>query len=76
MLKISLKQYVRVALCGGRREIGTNHLGLELEHFTTRYLGIEDFIVFGMGFTTNSLNLPLLISLGCLKKHASVILGL
>jgi serine palmitoyltransferase len=54
---------------------------LELERTTAQFLGTEDAIVFGMGFATNSLNLPSLISPGCLvlsdeKNHASLILGL
>lgn len=53
----------------------------ELEKLTAKFLGVEDAIVFGMGFATNSLNLPSLISKGCLvlsdeKNHASLILGL
>lgn len=48
---------------------------------TAQFLGTEDAIVFGMGFATNSLNLPSLLSPGCLvvsdeKNHASIILGL
>lgn len=54
---------------------------LELEQLTARFLGVEDAIVFGMGFATNSLNIPTLITPGCLvvsdeKNHASIILGL
>jgi len=53
----------------------------ELEKLTAKFLGVEDAIVFGMGFATNSLNLPSLVSKGCLvlsdeKNHASLILGL
>lgn len=53
----------------------------ELERLTARFLGVEDAIVFGMGFATNALNLPSLLSKGCLvlsdeKNHASLILGL
>jgi serine palmitoyltransferase len=45
------------------------------------FLGVEDAIAVGMGFATNSLNLPSLISKGCLVisdelNHASLILGL
>jgi len=52
-----------------------------LEELTARFLGVEDAIVFGMGFATNALNLPSLLSPGCLvvsdeKNHASIILGL
>lgn len=53
----------------------------ELEALTAQFLGTEDAIVFGMGFATNALNLPSLLSPGCLvvsdeKNHASIILGL
>ena len=53
----------------------------ELEKLTARFLGVDDAIVFGMGFATNALNLPSLIDKGCLilsdeKNHASLILGL
>lgn len=53
----------------------------QLETLTARYLGVEDAITFGMGFGTNSLNIPALLSPGCLvvsdeKNHASIILGL
>ena len=61
--------------------LGTNPLHLELEKLTAQFLGVEDSIVFGMGFATNALNLPSLLSPGCLvvsdeKNHASIILGL
>lgn len=61
--------------------LGTNPLHNELESLTAQFLGVEDAIVFGMGFATNSLNLPSLLSPGCLvvsdeKNHASIILGL
>lgn len=76
----SIKSY-GLAACSSRREIGTNPLHMELEQLTARFLGVEDSIVFGMGFATNSLNIPTLISPGCLvvsdeKNHASIILGL
>ncbi|EFX62073.1 hypothetical protein DAPPUDRAFT_120555 [Daphnia pulex] len=52
----------------------------ELETFVTRFVGAEDAITFGMGFATNALNLPSLVSKGCLvisdeNNHASLILG-
>ncbi|KFB39703.1 AGAP007941-PA-like protein [Anopheles sinensis] len=70
-----------LAACSSRRELGTNPLHNELEALTAKFLGVEDAIVFGMGFATNSLNIPTLISPGCLvvsdeKNHASIILGL
>lgn len=57
----SIKAY-GLAACSSRREIGTNPLHVELEQLTARFLGVEDAIVFGMGFATNSLNIPTLIS--------------
>ncbi|XP_073989283.1 serine palmitoyltransferase long chain base subunit [Rhodnius prolixus] len=69
------------ATCSTKREIGTWKIHLELEQLTAEFLGVEDAIVFGMGFATNALNLPCLVSKGCLvlsdeKNHASLILGL
>lgn len=62
-------------------ELGRLKLHQELEASTAKFMGTEDAIVFGMGFATNSLNLPSLVSKGCLvlsdeKNHASLILGL
>ena len=53
----------------------------ELEQYVARFVGTEDAIAFGMGFATNALNLPSLVSKGCLvisdeNNHASLILGL
>ena len=69
------------ASCSTRLELGNMPYHDELETLTARFLGVEDAIVFGMGFATNSLNLPSLLSKGCLvlsdeKNHASLILGL
>ncbi|CAL1688975.1 unnamed protein product [Lasius platythorax] len=69
------------ASCSTRLELGTMPIHDELERLTAKFLGVEDAIVFGMGFATNSLNLPSLVSKGCLvlsdeKNHASLILGL
>ncbi|XP_017758819.1 PREDICTED: serine palmitoyltransferase 2 isoform X2 [Eufriesea mexicana] len=69
------------ASCSPRLELGNMPIHKELEQLTARFLGVEDAIVFGMGFATNALNLPSLLSKGCLvvsdeKNHASLILGL
>lgn len=53
----------------------------ELEKLTAKFLGVEDAIVFGMGFATNTLNIPSLVSKGCLvlsdeNNHVSLILAL
>jgi serine palmitoyltransferase len=76
----SLQKY-GVSFGSPRREFGTHPLHLELERLTAQFLGAEDAIIFGMGFATNSLNLPALFSPGCLvvsdeRNHASIILGL
>lgn len=54
---------------------------MKLEQLTAEFLGVDDAIVFGMGFATNSLNLPALMNSECLVlsdeyNHASVILGI
>ncbi|XP_026672234.1 serine palmitoyltransferase 2 isoform X2 [Ceratina calcarata] len=69
------------ANCTSRLELGNMPIHEELERLTARFLGVEDAIVFGMGFATNALNLPSLLYKGCLvlsdeKNHASLILGL
>jgi len=70
-----------VATCSSRNELGSNALHLELESLAADFLGVDDAIVFGMGFATNTLNLPCLLSPGCLAvsdefNHVSIILGL
>lgn len=70
-----------LASCSPRSELGTTSLHIELEQLTAKFLGVEDSIVFGMGFASNALNLPAFLSPGCLvisdeKNHASIILGL
>lgn len=70
-----------LAMCSPRVELGTTNLHKNLEKLTAQFLGVEDAIVFGMGFATNALNIPALLSHECLaisdeKNHASIILGL
>lgn len=69
------------SLCSTVHELGTTPLHNELERTTAQFLGVEDAIVFGMGFATNSLNIPSLLDRNTLvlsdeKNHASLILGL
>uniref|UniRef100_V5G047 serine C-palmitoyltransferase n=1 Tax=Anoplophora glabripennis TaxID=217634 RepID=V5G047_ANOGL len=64
-----------------RQHYGTCELHDELERLTAEFLGVEDAITFGMGFATNALNIPTLLSPGCLvisdeRNHASLILGI
>lgn len=52
----------------------------ELEKLVAEFIGVEDSIIIGMGFATNSTNMPTIISKGCLilsdeLNHASLVLG-
>jgi serine palmitoyltransferase len=60
--------------------LGTIDIQRELELRLAQFLGVESSIVFGMGFATNSTNIPTLAGKGCLiisdeYNHASIILG-
>ncbi|POI32576.1 hypothetical protein CIB84_003672, partial [Bambusicola thoracicus] len=53
---------------------------VELENLVAKFLGVEDAMVFGMGFATNSMNIPALVGKGCLilsdeLNHTSLVLG-
>ncbi|CAG2100234.1 unnamed protein product [Medioppia subpectinata] len=63
-----------------RQECGTIDIQKELERRLAQFLGVESSIVFGMGFATNSTNIPTLAEKGSLiisdeYNHASLILG-
>ncbi|RWS27585.1 serine palmitoyltransferase-like protein [Leptotrombidium deliense] len=69
-----------IGVASTRHEFGTTAMHRKLENQMSRFLGVEDCIVFGMGFATNSTNLPTLVGKGCLIlsdefNHASLILG-
>ena len=62
-------------------QMGTLSIHRQLEETVAEFVGTEDAIVVGMGFATNCLNLPQIVSKGCLVlsdelNHASLILGL
>lgn len=64
-----------------RSELGSLECHKELERTVAEFVGAEDAITLGMGFATNSLNIPSLVSKGCLilsdeLNHASLILGM
>ena len=70
-----------ISCCSPAHEFGARKIHYELEKTVSEFLGVEDAIAVGMGFATNSLNLPCLISKGCLVisdqcNHASAILGI
>ncbi|CAB1331302.1 unnamed protein product, partial [Coregonus sp. 'balchen'] len=52
----------------------------EMEELVAKFLGVESAMAFGMGFATNSMNIPALTGKGCLilsdeLNHASLVLG-
>lgn len=62
------------------QEIGRNTIHNDLERTCADFLGVEEAMCFGMGFATNSMNIPclvdeksLIISDAC--NHASIITG-
>ncbi|XP_074844576.1 serine palmitoyltransferase 3 [Carettochelys insculpta] len=67
-------------VCSTRQEMGNLDKHLELENLVARFLGVEAAMVFGMGFATNSMNIPALVGKGCLilsdeLNHTSLVLG-
>lgn len=75
----SIQDY-NVATLSSRQEFGTLKCHKQLEELMAKFLGVEDSITFGMGFATNSMNIPTLVGKGCLilsdeLNHASLVLG-
>jgi len=75
----SVKQY-GVASSSARQELGTLKCHQYLENLMAEFLGVEAAITFGMGFATNSMNIPTLVGKNCLilsdeLNHASLVLG-
>lgn len=67
-------------ISSSRQEIGNLAIHHELEDLVAQFLGVEASMTFGMGFATNSMNMPILVSKGCLilsdeLNHASLVLG-
>lgn len=63
-----------------RQEMGTLDKHKELEDLVAKFLNVEAAMVFGMGFATNSMNIPVLVGKGCLilsdeLNHTSIVLG-
>ncbi|XP_077179458.1 serine palmitoyltransferase 2 isoform X2 [Paroedura picta] len=74
-----LSQY-GAGVCSTRQELGNLDKHEELERLVARFLGVEAAMVYGMGFATNSMNIPALVGKGCLilsdeLNHASLVLG-
>ncbi|XP_012511514.1 PREDICTED: serine palmitoyltransferase 2 [Propithecus coquereli] len=69
-----------VGVCSTRQEIGNLDKHEELEKLVAKFLGVEAAMTYGMGFATNSMNIPALVGKGCLilsdeLNHASLVLG-
>ncbi|XP_076019744.1 serine palmitoyltransferase 3 isoform X2 [Genypterus blacodes] len=69
-----------VGVCSTRQEMGNLSIHEELEQLVADFLGVESTMTFGMGFATNSMNIPALVGKGCLilsdeLNHTSLILG-
>jgi len=69
-----------ITCSSARAELGTTTIHTELEDLVARFVGKEAAMAFGMGFATNSTNMPVLMGKGCLLisdelNHASLVLG-
>uniref|UniRef100_A0A8C9XIS4 Serine palmitoyltransferase long chain base subunit 2 n=1 Tax=Sander lucioperca TaxID=283035 RepID=A0A8C9XIS4_SANLU len=69
-----------VGVASTRQEIGNLDRHEEMEKLVAKFLGVESAMTFGMGFATNSMNIPALSGKGCLilsdeLNHASLVLG-
>ncbi len=69
-----------VGIGATRTEGGTLDMHLELEALVARFLGVEDALVFNMGFATNALMIPALAGPGSLiisdqLNHTSLVFG-
>ncbi|XP_023818799.1 serine palmitoyltransferase 3 [Oryzias latipes] len=73
-------QQYGAGVCSTRQEIGNLSIHEELEQLVANFLGVESAMTYGMGFATNSMNIPALVGKGCLilsdeLNHTSLILG-
>nr|XP_033795534.1 serine palmitoyltransferase 3-like [Geotrypetes seraphini] len=67
-------------VCSTRQEMGNLDKHEEMEALVAQFLNVEAAMVFGMGFATNSMNIPALVDKGCLilsdeVNHISLVLG-
>ncbi|XP_008280215.1 serine palmitoyltransferase 2b [Stegastes partitus] len=77
---IEATQAYGVGVGSTRCEMGNLDIHEEMEQLVARFLGVESSMAFGMGFATNSMNIPALTGKGCLilsdeLNHASLVLG-
>ncbi|XP_012692304.1 serine palmitoyltransferase 2 [Clupea harengus] len=76
----TVTQEYGVGVGSTRQEMGNLDRHKDLEELVARFLGVESAMVFGMGFATNSMNIPALIGKGSVilsdeLNHASLVLG-
>ncbi|KAI6189860.1 Aminotran-1-2 domain-containing protein [Aphelenchoides bicaudatus] len=69
-----------LSICSSVHELGQTKIQTDLESLVAEFLGVEDAMVFSMGFATNSLNVPCLLDKNSLiisdqYNHASLVLG-
>ncbi|XP_056332775.1 serine palmitoyltransferase 2 [Danio aesculapii] len=69
-----------VGVASTRQEMGNLDRHEKLEKLVASFLRVESAMAFGMGFATNSMNIPALAGKGCLilsdeLNHASLVLG-
>lgn len=69
-----------VAVCASRGDLGSCSVHTELEHVVADFIGMEDAVVFTMGYGTNATTLPVLAGPGCLiisdsLNHTSLVNG-
>ncbi|XP_021012195.1 serine palmitoyltransferase 3 [Mus caroli] len=78
-VKDTLEKY-GVGVASTRNEMGTLDIHKELEDLMAKFLNVEAVMSFGMGFATNSMNIPIFVGKGCLilsdeLNHTSIVLG-
>ncbi|XP_021498226.1 serine palmitoyltransferase 3 [Meriones unguiculatus] len=78
-VKDTLEKY-GVGVASTRNEMGTLDIHKELEDLMAKFMNVEAVMVFGMGFATNSMNIPIFVGKGCLIlsdefNHSSLVLG-
>ncbi|XP_054161616.1 serine palmitoyltransferase 2-like [Oppia nitens] len=72
----TIRQY-GVGIGSTHHELGKLKIHKQLEQLFARFLGVDSCIMFGMGFATNTNNIPILAGKGCLilgdqLNHASL----
>ncbi|ELU16750.1 hypothetical protein CAPTEDRAFT_165279 [Capitella teleta] len=68
------------SVASSRQEIGNMKIHHDLEKLVAEFLGVESACTFGMGYATNTMNIPCLVGKGSLivsdeLNHASLVLG-